>query len=200
MDICLAIFQSADHRGLSEIRTCWEQLISQLHQNATAQDSSEATEYPYELIANEVRRLGKRFTNSEYIFPPSELILLLEKYDQEFQRDVAPQGWVVKTMVDAGVKEEAVLAVLEEMFHRDEPPFRGSARRRLLFDAAVCVEGWWTKILRGQKGSEGFREEEVVNTLRSMSRLVLPPRSEEEEKIERLCQSIERKGMERRGF
>ncbi|TGZ83606.1 nucleoporin-domain-containing protein [Ascodesmis nigricans] len=200
MDICLSIFQSADHRGLTEIRTCWEQLISEIHQKALSSTSPNITDHPYELIANEIRRLGKRFTNSEYIFPPSELILLLEKYDQEFQKDVAPQGWVVKTMVDAGVKEETVLAVLEEMFHRDEPPFRGQARKRLLADAMICVDTWWAKILRGQRGREGFRELEVVNTLRSMASLVLARGGEEWEAVERLCSSIERGGLDRRSY
>jgi nuclear pore complex protein Nup155 len=67
MDICLAIFQGADYRGVNEIRKCWEQLISSIH--TTAESSSQGR--PYELVADTIRRLGHRFGNSEYIFPPS---------------------------------------------------------------------------------------------------------------------------------
>ena len=67
MDICLAIFQGADYRGAGEIKKCWEQLISSIHTDAEASGQG----HPYELVADNIRRLGHRFNNSEYIFPPS---------------------------------------------------------------------------------------------------------------------------------
>lgn len=67
MDICLAIFQGADYRGAGEIKKCWEQLITLIHTDAEASGQG----HPYELVADNIRRLGHRFNNSEYIFPPS---------------------------------------------------------------------------------------------------------------------------------
>lgn len=67
MDICLAIFQGADYRGAGEIKKCWEQLINSIHADAEASGQG----HPYELVADNIRRLGHRFNNSEYIFPPS---------------------------------------------------------------------------------------------------------------------------------
>lgn len=160
MDICLAIFQGADYRGANEIKKCWEQLISQVHEKAVSENQVQ----PFELVADTVRRLGHRFHTSEYIFPPNDLVPLLEIYAYENQRDVGPPTWVVDTLCEAGILPETILRILDEMFWRDEIPFKGTSRRRLVRDAVYVVEKWFAAAVR--KGAEkGMRTERVKGTL-----------------------------------
>jgi nuclear pore complex protein Nup155 len=146
---------------------------------------------PFELVADEIRRLGQRYVHSEYIFPTQDLIPLLEVYAYEHQRDEGPLGWVVDMFLDAGVTEERMLQVLEEMFWRNEIPFRGIARRRLFMDAVLVVEKWWSKVVK-RGGGEGFRPDAVCNTLRRMAQEV-PQAREEIERTNRVVADIERR-------
>ncbi|KAI5788369.1 Non-repetitive/WGA-negative nucleoporin C-terminal-domain-containing protein [Geopyxis carbonaria] len=189
LDICLAIFQAADFRGPNEIRKCWEQLITQVHKRAESADQP-----AFEFVADEIRRLGHRFVLSEYIFPPSDLVPLLETYALEQQRDIGPAGWVVDTLLEAGIAEETLLRVLEEMFWRDEVPFSGNARRRLLADATLVVEKWWNKVVRRGGLSDGFSSGAVHGVLQSMSS-ALPQAREEAERVERLLADMARRAQ-----
>lgn len=119
-------------------------LISQKHTQALEQGEAQ----PFEVVAETVRSMGSRFASSEYIFPAGDLVPLLERYAFEHQRDVGPDGWVVDTFIEAGVPEERILHVLVDMFYRDEVPFRGLAKRRILVDAVNLVERWWSNVIK----------------------------------------------------
>src|SRR5690606_11665029 len=77
----------------------------------------------------------------------------------------APKTWVVDTLLDSGFKHEVVLRVLEEMFRRNELPFQGTARRRLVKDAIYVGEKWLSA--EGRRG--GFKPE-VVDFLEDLQR------------------------------
>lgn len=139
-----------------------------------------------------MRRLGKRFRLSEYIFPPTDLVPLLEIYAYEHQRDTGPHGWVVDAFIEAGIQEETLLRVLEEMFWRDEVPFRGAARKRLLGDAVYVAEKWWTNVVK-RTGGQGFRADSVGQSLKGMAASI--PRGLEAERIERLLADVRRRGV-----
>ena len=147
---------------------------------------------PFEVVADTVRRLGKRFRLSEYIFPPTDLVPLLEIYAYEHQRDTGPHGWVVDAFIEAGIQEETLLRVLEEMFWRDEVPFRGAARKRLLGDAVYVAEKWWTNVVK-RTGGQGFRADSVSQSLKGMAASI--PRGLEAERIERLLADVRRRGV-----
>lgn len=182
MDICLAIFQGADYRGANEIKKCWEQLISQVHEKAVTEQQVQ----PFELVADTVRRLGSRFSLSEYIFPPNDLVPLLEIYAYENQRDVGPPTWVVDTLLDAGIVHETLLRILDEMFWRDEVPFKGTARRRLVRDAVYVVEKWFASAVR--RGGEGLRTEMVKGVLVGFAGAI--PDGGDKERIIRVVEEI----------
>lgn len=187
MDICLAIFQGADYRGANEIKKCWEQLISQVHEKAV----SEQQVQPFELVADTIRRLGHRFHTSEYIFPPNDLVPLLEIYAYENQRDVGPPTWVVDTLCDSGILPETILRILDEMFWRDEIPFKGTSRRRLVKDAAYVVEKWFAAAVR-KGGESGLRTDMVKSTLTGFLSSI-PDASPEKERIMTLVADIEKR-------
>lgn len=190
MDICLSIFLAADYRGANEIRQCWQTLVSQIHEQAVNDPDSSA---PFELVADKIRILGRRFAGTEAIFPPADIVPLLEKYAYEQQRDVGPPGWAVNALVDAGVSEETILRVLEDMFWREEIPFVGAARKRLLGDACVAAESWWHRALR-KGGAEGFSIESVGGVLRTMLGSLQKVGREDTERVEKLLADMTRRG------
>ena len=127
---------------------------------------------------------------SEYIFPPTDLIPLLENYAYEQQKDLGPPGWVVDTFLEAGVTEETILRVLEEMFWRDEVPFAGATRRRLLTDAVYVAQKWWTKVVR-RGGGQGFDAKVVGGALRSMVSSL--PRGRDTDNVDVLLADVARR-------
>ncbi|KAA8902246.1 Non-repetitive/WGA-negative nucleoporin C-terminal-domain-containing protein [Sphaerosporella brunnea] len=189
-DICLAIFLAAEYKVVADIRRCWEQLITQKHMEAEQLDEGVQ---PWELVADEMRRLGQRYVHSEYIFPTQDLIPLLEVYAYEHQRNRGPPGWVVDIFLDAGVSEDRVLRVLDEMFWRNEIPFQGIARRRLLFDATLVAEKWWTKVVK-RGAAEGFRPDAVASMLRNMANEI-PQAIPEIERVNMLLADMDRRGL-----
>ncbi|KAI5811602.1 Non-repetitive/WGA-negative nucleoporin C-terminal-domain-containing protein [Peziza echinospora] len=150
-DICLAIFQSADYRGPTEIRKCWETLINQVHEQTVKQEKI----HPFEAVADTIRRLGHKFSLSEYIFPPNELVPLLETYALERQRDIGPPTWIMDSLLEAGVQPDILLRVLDDMYWRNEIPFQGSTKRRLVRDAVFVAEKWFYGSLKGARGVGG---------------------------------------------
>lgn len=191
MDICLSIFLAADYRGTNEIRQCWQTLVSQTHEQAL---SDPQNPMPFELVADKIRTLGRRFAGSEAIFPPADMVPLLEKYAYEQQRDVGPPGWAVAALVDAGVNQDTILRVLEDMFWREETPFTGAARKRLFNDACATVESWWQGAMR-KGGAEGFSVEATQGVLRTMLNALTNVGREETDRVDRLVADMTRRGV-----
>jgi len=164
-------------------------LISQKHTQALETGEGQ----PFEIVAETIRTMGRRFVASEYIFPAGDLIPLLERYAFEYQRDVGPNGWVVDAFREAGMPEQQIFTVLEDMFFREEVPFRGLAKRRILIDAVYLVERWLTKAVKRGGTTEGFRGQMVSETLKAMV-AQLPAVGPEADRVERILADVSRRG------
>lgn len=137
-DICLQIYQVADHRDAAQIKQTWQQLFQSIHDK-----TNEAGEpQPFEAIAEEVRSVGVRLRMSEATFPVQTLLPILERYSFENQRNVAPPHWVVEIFLDLEVSCERLFDVLESMFYLNETPFMGTNRKYIATDL-VYVSGRW---------------------------------------------------------
>jgi len=186
----------ADYRGPLEIRKCWETLIGQIHEKAISDGRCQ----PWEAIADTVRRLGHRFSLSEYIFPPTDLIPLLEAYTNIKQRDIGPPSWVVDTLLDAGVPHDVLLRILDDMFWRNEVPFEGNSRRRLVRDAVSTADKWFCESLKGKTFGgvrttigAGFKPEAVAQVLEAYLRSGVDLGPEIRGKLEKLVNDIKRR-------
>lgn len=98
------------------------------------------------------------------------MVPLLETYALEKQRDIGPPTWVVDTLLEAGVQPEVLLRILDDMFWRNEIPFQGPARRKLIRDAVFVAEKWFYASLKGGRGvgggvSLGFKADMVIEML-----------------------------------
>ena len=64
-DLALVVFQTADHRNPTDIRSTWQNLVESLHQET----EKEGQLQPYEAVSERVRMLGVRLSLSESTFP-----------------------------------------------------------------------------------------------------------------------------------
>lgn len=134
------------------------------------------------------------------IFQTADLVPLLEKYTYIMQRDVGPPSWVVDTLLDAGVSHDVLLRILDDMFWRNEVPFEGNSRRRLVRDAVFTADKWFSESLKGRTfggaratiGS-GFKPEAVAQLLEAYLRSGVEFGPEIKLKLERLVNDIKRK-------
>ena len=138
-DICLLIYQAADHRDPASIKQTWQQLFQQVHdQNA----GIEGRPQPFEVIAEEVRSLGAKLRLSETTFPLGMLIPVLLTYSYEHQRTIAPDHWVVDIFLSLNVSYEQIFDVLETMFYTADGAFVGANRRFIANEVLYVVARW----------------------------------------------------------
>lgn len=159
--------------------------------------------FPHEVVSDEFRKLGQRFSLSEYIFPPEDLLPMLETYAMEKAQDTMATSWVPQTFLDAGVNPELLLKILDGMFYRDEVPFKGQNRKPLVRDAVYVADKWYrTSLKKRNKGGlfggidqaeGGFKRQYVITTLESF-KTILNGRDDGAlgEKLERLVNEIRR--------
>ena len=144
-DLCLLIYQAADHRNPTDIRNTWQNLLERTHEETVTRGEPQ----PYEAISEKVRSLGTRLNLSETMFPVSDLVPILERYAVEFQNGVGPETWVMDTCIDVGVPFESLFSVLESMFYNDEAPFQGKNRRYIANELVYVVGLWFQESARG---------------------------------------------------
>ncbi|KAB8271610.1 Non-repetitive/WGA-negative nucleoporin C-terminal-domain-containing protein [Aspergillus minisclerotigenes] len=143
-DICLQIFYLADHRNPADIRSTWQHLLQDLHDETVENGEPQ----PYEAVIDKVRSLGSRLRMSEIIFPIPTLLPMLERYALEHQRGVGPATWVVDLFLDLGVAHETLYTVLESMYYTDEAPFHGTNRKYIAKDLLYLIEHWFHDTVR----------------------------------------------------
>ncbi|MCJ1419694.1 hypothetical protein MMC32_006050 [Xylographa parallela] len=155
-EICLLIYQAANHRNPIDIKNTWRNLFEKTHQEAV----DNGTAYPYEVVADTVRSLGTRLGLSESTFPIADLVPLLERYTFESQRGIGPSTWVVGTFLDLHVPCETLFNVLEGMLYNDEGPFHGVNRRIISGDMLYVAQRWYADTARTGRvlGSEANAE------------------------------------------
>ncbi|KAI9800855.1 MAG: hypothetical protein M1825_003638 [Sarcosagium campestre] len=167
-DICLLIYQAADHRNTAHIGGTWQNLIEQVHAKALRDGQPQ----PYEAIAEKVRSLGSRLGLSENTFPIPILLPLLERYSYEHQRDVAPPEWVIDIFLDLHAPPETLLASLESIYFNDEAPFRGRNRRPIATDIVRLCRRWYSDTKRSPNGPFGGDLDETVRVSETLGVLL----------------------------
>ena len=153
-DICILIYNVADHRNPSDIQSTWQSLIEQTHQEAEASGEVE----PYEAVSLKVRSLGSRLRLADATFSPPMLLPILERYALEYQRGKGPATWVVDLFIDLEVPFEYLVPVLEQLYYANEQPFQGKNRRVLANDLVYVLARWFESSER--TGAVPFGSEE----------------------------------------
>ncbi|KAI9892179.1 MAG: hypothetical protein M1814_001638 [Vezdaea aestivalis] len=142
-DICLLIYEEADHRNPNNIRATWSNLIRSEHEAAV-----EKRVTPWEAVAETVRKMGQRLHLSESTFPVPVLVPLLETYAAERQHNVGPSTWVMDVFLNIGVEHETLVSVLSAMFQDDEPSADGRNRRVISSHLLYVIGNWYSESMR----------------------------------------------------
>lgn len=165
-DICLQIYQAADHRNPADIRATWKNLIDRTHEEVLARGESQ----PYEGITAKIRSLGPRLNLSETTFPIADLVPMLKQYAFEYQNGVGPETWVTDVLIDIGIPFESLFPILESMYYSEEAPFQGRNRRHIAVELVHVAQRWYESTSRGPGLELGGEENAaaVDQTLRTV--------------------------------
>ncbi|KAI4194602.1 MAG: hypothetical protein LQ346_003637 [Caloplaca aetnensis] len=182
-DLCILIYEAAEHRVPSDIKATWQNLLERTHQRAV--DKGHGSQ-PYEMIAEEVRSLGNKLGLSPTMFPVGELLPMLKRYAHHFQPERGSETWVLDIFIDLQVPFESIYATLENMFYNDEPPFQGRNRRLIGNDLVYIAKLWFQDSIRGS-GSP-FGGEDNAAAVSQLLHLVMQSGLDERRLEE--CQSL----------
>ncbi|KAL8711927.1 MAG: hypothetical protein Q9225_007024 [Loekoesia sp. 1 TL-2023] len=158
-DLCILIYEAADHRVASDIKATWQNLLERAHVEA---EESEQGPEPYEMVAETVRSLGNKLSLSQTMFPVAELLPMLKRYAHNFQRNSKPETWVLDIFIDLQVPLETIYVILENMFYNDEPPFQGRNRRLIGNDIVYVARLWFQDSIRGSGSPFGGEDNAIA--------------------------------------
>lgn len=137
-DLCILIYQVADHRNPADIRASWQELINQTSREALMVNESQ----PWEAVGDKVRNLGRRLQGADATFPVQTLLPMLERYSIEPAASGAPSTWAVDVFLNVDIPHEALLPVLEQIYYGNEHPFVGTQRRVIAAHMVYVVRTW----------------------------------------------------------
>ncbi|KAF2484967.1 Non-repetitive/WGA-negative nucleoporin C-terminal-domain-containing protein [Neohortaea acidophila] len=139
-DICLVIYQVADHRNPADIKASWQSLIDQIDDQARAQFGKQAL--AWESVGEKVRELGRRLNVNDATFPIQTLVPMLERYFIEPRENKPPLTWVPDLFLDLDIPHETLLPVMEQMYYGNEHPFTGAKRKLLAAQMVYLLQRW----------------------------------------------------------
>ncbi|EME38428.1 hypothetical protein DOTSEDRAFT_75834 [Dothistroma septosporum NZE10] len=163
-DLCIVLYQVADHRNPADIRSSWSALIQQTNDEAPAFYGNARA--PWEAVGDKVRELGRRLHTSSATFPVQTLLSMLEKYayEQPEQRR-PPINWAVDVFLDLDMPHETLLPALEQLYYSNEHPFVGS-KRKIVASKMVYLLQKWLEASEGSGERVLFGNEENEETVR----------------------------------
>ncbi|PVH73490.1 nucleoporin-domain-containing protein [Cadophora sp. DSE1049] len=168
-DICLEIYQVANHRNDADIRATWQSLLDQVHEVASEPNSEQT---PYEAVITKVRDMAQRLHGSETTFSPYMIIPLLEVYGVNKQFQTGPRTWLPDLFIEVGFPPEAILQVLNEMWSNTTPPFTGPRKAILAGHMVYVMEYWYQECIRTNSPLYGSTSnaDSIKNLLQELQR------------------------------
>lgn len=167
-DLCILIYQVADHRNPADIRASWQELLNQTAREASSTGNTAA----WSAVGDVVRNLGRRLQGSDATFPIQTLLPMLERFQLETAAEGAPATWAVDVLLDTEVPHETLLPVLEQLYYGNEAPFVGQ-RRRVVAGHMVYVIRRWLEESTARGERTVFGSEENVSLCGDLLRALL---------------------------
>jgi nuclear pore complex protein Nup155 len=140
-DICILIYQVADHRNPADIKATWQNLIDQTDDQSQALYGRQALSW--EVVGEKVRELGRRLNVNDATFPVLTLLPMLERYSIAGHDQRPPATWALDLFLDLDIPHETLLPVLEQMYYGNEQPFVGGKRKFLGGQMVYLIKSWY---------------------------------------------------------
>ncbi|CAG8974187.1 hypothetical protein HYALB_00007350 [Hymenoscyphus albidus] len=139
-DMCLMIYEAANHRNEADITGTWRSLIQAEHNSVANNPNSTAS--PWEVVNTKVQEMAGNLVQSENTFNPAIIVPILEQYALEQQNGVGPRAWVPDLMVRCGIAFETLISIIQGMWYNNLQPFTGR-NRVILADHVVWLCKTW---------------------------------------------------------
>lgn len=141
-DICLSIYEGANHRNPADINATWQALLDATH-SKVIDAGADAGQQPYEAVITMVRAMHHRLGSSEVCFSPQFLIPLLERYAIEHQNGVGPEFWLPDLFMEVNFAYETIVQILQAMWYSNIAPFTGRRKQVLAAHLLYVLEQWF---------------------------------------------------------
>jgi nuclear pore complex protein Nup155 len=156
-DICLSIYEAANHRNPADINATWQALLDFTH-SKVADAGANAGQQPYEAVITMVRAMHQRLGSSELCFSPQFLIPLFERYAIEHQNGVGPEFWLPDLFMEVDFAYETIVQVLQSMWYSNIAPFTGRRKQVLAAHLLYVLEQWFLDCERNNNRLFGSEE------------------------------------------
>lgn len=111
-EICLNIYRVSDFRNSDEILSRWYQLFDSIKEESIEADDEE--QY-IALLYQTLTKVGKKLSNSEFVFPINELLPIVINQITEINSELYHQGDIVNVFVDSGVSYDKLYYILKDI-------------------------------------------------------------------------------------
>lgn len=180
-DICLQIYEVADHRNEADIAGTWDQLISLTIEKIVK--NPEATEQPYEGLITAVQDMSRRVNNSENTFNPAIVISQIENfYLSKDNMSISPRNWVVDLFISVNWPYETILGTIANLFYTNAAPMKERRQRSALaYQMFYVCQQWYEDCMRHNTRLFGGEDQarEVDETLKTCIESGLDPNDQE---------------------
>jgi len=146
-DICLEIYNVADHRDEANINATWQNLLNQTHNQVDEVPPQQRTMQPYEAVINMIRDMSHRLAGSEMVMNSRLIIPMIEAYAYE-NNGTGPRNWAVDLFISVQFPFENILTILQSMYYNESPPFIGRSKKWLASHMLYTVQQWYDDCLR----------------------------------------------------
>ena len=186
-DICILLYQVADHRNPADIMASWQQLINQTDMEAPVVHGRNSL--PYEAVGEKVMELGRRLHIATATFPIQILLPMLERYALTPREQHPPQTWAVDIFLALDIPHETLLPVLEQMYYGNEHPFVGSKRKIIAAHMVYLLQHWFQESEKSGERSL-FGSEENASIVQDCLATLLKNRADLEPQWRRVAENL----------
>ncbi|THH34060.1 hypothetical protein EUX98_g164 [Antrodiella citrinella] len=143
--IKLLIIHVSEHRDDNIVRPIWNKIFEDAMDGVDPAVASDR-------IQSKVQPLGQRFYPSVSAFPLRHIASLLMRF-MLAHKDVVPNGWAPRILVQCGVPYADIWDILHEMYESQIPPFNDQANvQAVSSDIAILFSDWIESARRPQSG------------------------------------------------
>jgi len=136
----LLIFYTSGYKDPQLIESTWNDIIN----NTYKSDIEADVHQKFDIIANIIIRLGKKFYPNEDVFPLYVLCNMLENLEYQ-EMNVIERGWVINIMREVGVTYLALFEVFNEIYEKRNSPWHSEVGVNFLIENICILVKEWLK-------------------------------------------------------
>lgn len=157
-DICLLIFECANHRNEADIRATWDRYIEEIRLKAE-QNPQNST--PRDAVIEMIRDMSRRLKNSDITFSPATIIPLMENFSATYvpqPGNTELDRWLPDLFIEVGFPFDTILGILQNLYLNGIAPISGPYRRVVGRHMVDVIWMWHADCIRSNQRIFGTEE------------------------------------------